>query len=54
MVKYILYKGQEISSKDIMFVWTDHYGHELIGDIDDMCCSIAEDVEEEVRAGEGW
>lgn len=54
MVKKITYKGKEIDIKDLKVFWTDSFGRDEEGDIDDFGYSKYNEGYAECDAGEGW
>lgn len=47
-------KGKEIDLKDLVIVWSDHFGRPKCGTLEDFASSRAEDAVSENEAGEGW
>ena len=54
MIKEVRYKGQKVDLKDIEVVYTDHWGEEFTGDIEDYGRCEWNDAWAECEAGEGW
>ena len=54
MIKEVRYKGQKINPNDIEVFYTDHFGDEFIGSIEDYGCCERDDAWAECEAGEGW
>ena len=54
MIKEVRYKGQKINLNEIEVVYTDHWGEEFTGDIEDYGRCEWNDAWAECEAGEGW
>ena len=54
MVKEVRYKGQKVDLKDIEVVYTDLWGEEFTGDIEDYGRNEWHEAWAECEAGEGW
>ena len=54
MVKEIRYKGQIINLKDIELIWSDCFGDQHTGDIEDYASDYAAEEVAIALAGEGW
>ena len=54
MVLKVYYKGKIVNLDDIEVIWSDHFGEEMKGTIDDYGMSERNDAWAECEAGESW
>ena len=54
MIKEVYYKGEFVNLDDIEVIWSNHFGKEMKGTIEDYGFSEREDAWGEFEAGEGW
>lgn len=48
------YKCLEVDLKDLVIVWSDHFGKPMSGSVEDFGSSREWDAVVETEAGEGW